>query len=532
MATDNEQKNKEEKITRPPIVVVMGHIDHGKTKLLDAIRKTNLIDKAAGGEPRPVSGRESGGITQHIGAYEVEVDSREGKKKITFIDTPGHEAFSKMRARGAHVADIAILVIAADDGVKPQTIEALDTIRKANIPFIVAINKIDKTNADPERVKKELADHNVLVEEWGGKIPAVLISAKQNEGVYDLLEMILLVADLENLEADTTSPPEGVIVESHLDPKRGNTATLLLTKGTLREGEFIVAGGSYAPVRIFEDFLGSPIESALPSKPVCIAGFSDIPEVGIPFTTVASKKEAEEKIRLFIEKTKLPPSPTIHIKRGTDKNEKSLSAQETAADAEKPYIITLVIKADMAGSLEAIEEELKKLNTENVCIKIIKKGVGSLNEDDAKVAGSTKGSALIGFHVKIEKEVMPLAERFGFVAQTFDIIYDLVEWLQEYIKKITPQTMEEKIIGEAQILKLFSKKGTKQIAGGRVTSGSIKNKARVTIIRRGHILARGRIVELQQRKIEATEIPEGNEFGARIDAPVEIAEKDTIEIIE
>ncbi|MDP2676288.1 MAG: translation initiation factor IF-2 [bacterium] len=508
MATATEQQNTNTQ-TRPPIVVVMGHIDHGKTKLLDTIRKENVVDK------------ESGGITQHIGAYEAEVSASPGEiKKITFLDTPGHGAFSNMRARGAHVADIAILVIAADDGIKPQTIEALETIQKAHIPFIVAINKIDKTGADPDKVKKELAEKEVLVEEWGGKTPAIAISAKEGTGIHDLLEMILLVAELEDLKANPNMPAEGVIIESHLEPKRGNTATILITNGTLKQGDFIVAGNAFSPVRIFENFRSVLIRQALPSQPARIIGFNVIPEVGLTFKTVKTKKEAEAEIsrtKDLAQSSFIPPPA---------------AKEKTNEEEQKPHIVPLVLKADATGSLEAIEGELKKLEKENLVIKIIKKGVGSINEDDAKIAGSTKGSAIIGFHVKIEKEALPLAERFGVAIKTFEIIYELVEWAQSHMKATAPEDTREIVIGEAHIIKVFSTKGSKQIVGGKVLSGIIKNKSKVNILRRGTVIAQGRIVELQHKKTDVGEVSEGNDFGVRIDSPTAIAEKDTIQALE
>lgn len=517
MTTTNINQNTPGKTTRPPIVVVMGHIDHGKTKLLDTIRKENVVDK------------ESGGITQHIGAYEAEVDASSGEtKKITFLDTPGHGAFSKMRARGARVADIAILVIAADDGIKPQTIEALETIQKAGIPFIVAINKIDKTGADPDKVKKELAEKNVLVEEWGGKTPAIAISAKEGTGVHDLLEMILLVAELEDLKATLHMPAEGVIIESHLEPKRGNTATVLVTNGTLKQGDFIVAGNAFSPVRIFENFRNIPIREALPSQPARITGFNTIPEVGLAFKTVKTKKEAEADISRTKDLAQSLVTPP------------AVPKEKTSDEEQKPHIVPLVLKADATGSLEAIAGELKKLSAksgsalggEKFFIKIIKQGVGSINEDDAKIAGSTKGSAIAGFRVKIEKEALPLAERFGIAIKTFDIIYELIEWVESHMKSTAPEDTKEIVIGEANIIKVFSSKGSKQIVGGRVVSGIIKNKSKVNILRRGTVIAQGRIVELRHKKADVGEISEGNDFGVRIDSPTTIAEKDTVQALE
>jgi len=485
----------------------MGHIDHGKTKLLDTIRKENVIDK------------ESGGITQHIGAYEAEVETAAGEKKhITFLDTPGHGAFSNMRRRGAHVADIAILVVAADDGVKPQTLEALEAIKTAGIPFVVAINKIDKAGADPDRVKKELSEKEVFVEDWGGKVPAIPISAKEGTGIQDLLEMLLLVAEIENLTADANAPAEGVIIESHLEPKRGNTATLLVTKGILKHGDFVIAGNAYSPVRIFENFRGQPIQKAPPSTPVRITGFNTIPEVGVEFKTAHTKKEAESIISKQPEQ-KRSSSPAV------------APTTETTEEAG-PHTAYLVVKADATGSLEAIEGELKKLENENLIIKIMKKGVGSINEDDAKVAGATMGSAIVGFHVRVEKEAIPTAERFGVAIKTFTIIYELLEWVQAHIEEAAPQETKEEVVGEAQILKIFSNKGSKQIVGGKVISGVIKNKSKIHIVRRDNVIAQGRIVELQHGKTEAQEVSEGNEFGIRIDSPTEIVPRDVIQSLE
>lgn len=530
----NASINKKEKnIQRPPVVVVMGHIDHGKTTLLDRIRRSNVAEK------------ESGGITQHIGAYEVvytphtpptgadEHADLRGKsqrqsmlnpresalskgKKITFIDTPGHEAFSEMRSRGAQVADIAILVVAADDGVKPQTVEALETIRKANIPFIIAINKIDKPSADPDRVKKELAEKEVLVEGWGGNVPAVALSAKNGEGIPELLEIILLVAELEELKGDYSKPAEGVVIESHLDPKRGNTATLLIRNGTLRENDFVIAGSTYAPVRIFENFRGQSINEAGPSQPVRIVGFNKLPPVGIPFSTAKSKKEAEEQTYQY----KTAPAASKSEKTLTEENENGI------------HIIPVVLKADTAGSVEAIEQEIKKLEKEKLFIRIVKRGAGSISEDDIKAASSSAYTAVIGFNVKIEREAAALAERFNITVKTFEIIYELIDWFKTHIETTLPMETIEEVIGSAQILKTFSRKGSKQIIGGKVTSGVIKNKAKAKVIRREQVLSYARVLELQQGRTETAEVGEGNEFGMRIDSPIEIAPKDIIEVVE
>lgn len=497
--------NKNNIVIRPPIVVVVGHIDHGKTTLLDKIRETS------------VASRESGGITQHIGAYEVIAKSKEGtERKITFIDTPGHEAFSKMRLRGAKAADIAILVVAADDGVKPQTEEALLAIQSEKIPFIVAINKIDKSNADPERSKKELADLGVLLEGWGGETPVVNVSAKTGDGVGDLLEIILLVAELEQdkLSADLSKPASGVVIESHLDPKRGKTATLLILDGTMKQGDFVVAGRVYSPVRIFENFEGQSVKEARPSQPVRVVGFSGIPEVGSKFSVVSDKVSAEQ-----LAATSVIPAET------------ALKASKTVEDS-KITVIPMVLKADTAGSLEAIEGEIEKIISPRLITKILKKDTGPIGEDDAMLASSGEKGIVLGFKVKKEKTAEQAAERFGVRIETFDVIYELFDWLKEYVESELPYEKKEEIIGRARILKIFSKKGSKQVVGGVVMSGRIKDKSRARIYRRENMLAIGKIIELQQTKIKAASAEEGSEFGVMIDAPIEIVVRDEIEAIE
>lgn len=503
MAQNTSEKNNI--ITRPPIVVVMGHIDHGKTTLLDKIRETS------------VASRESGGITQHIGAYEAVTKSKDGEtKKITFIDTPGHEAFSKMRSRGAKAADIAILVVAADDGVKPQTEEALLAIQSEKIPFIVAINKIDKGGADPERAKKELADRGVLLEGWGGETPVVNVSAKIGDGIGDLLEIILLVAELEQdkLSADLSKPASGVVIESHLDSKRGKTATLLILDGIMKRGDFVVAGRAYSPVRIFENFEGKSVKEAGPSQPVRVVGFSEIPEVGSGFLVARNKASAEQ----FAAVNSVPAETTA-------------GSLEFAGDL-KITIIPMVLKADTAGSLEAIDGEIQKILNPRLVIKILKKDTGPISEDDVALASSGEKGIILGFKVKKDTTVEQAAERFGVRVKTFDVIYELCDWLKEYAEAELPYEKKEEIIGRARILKIFSKKGSKQVVGGVVMSGRIKDKSRVRIYRRGNILAIGKIIELQQAKTKAAAVEEGSEFGVMIDAPIEIAARDEIEAIE
>ncbi|MBI5787105.1 MAG: translation initiation factor IF-2 [Candidatus Niyogibacteria bacterium] len=500
--TETNQTKKENLVLRQPIVVVMGHVDHGKTTLLDYIRKTSVAEK------------ESGGITQHIGAYEAALTDKKGeKRKITFVDTPGHEAFSKMRARGARVADVAILVIAAEEGMKPQTKEALEAIKSAGIPFVIALNKIDKPSANPDKVKKELGDENVIIEEWGGKVPLVPISAKTGEGVEDLLEMILIVSELEDLKADPSAKASGLVVESHLDSRRGNTATLIIQNGILKKGEFVVCGKTLAPVRIFEDFAGHPIEEAFFGQPVRVVGFNEAPEVGLAFVAVDTKKEAEA---LAAEAKK--------ASNGLPKTNRDT--------AETKLTMPLIIKADVTGSVEALENEIKKLESEKLTINILRAAVGPITEDDVKLASSSPNTIIVGFRVSVEKTAPGLAERFGTGIKTFEIIYEVADWLKEEMKNRLPEEIIEKEIGRAKILKLFKQGAKDQIVGGRVLSGFIATNKKFLVKRRGNSLGEGRIQELEQGKARTSSVDEGKEFGARIASKVAIAEGDEIEVVE
>ena len=489
--------------------MVLGHIDHGKTTLLDQIRK-----KAApsGGEPRPVAGRESGGITQHIGAYEIELKTKNQElKTITFIDTPGHEAFSKMRSRGANVADLALLVVAADDGVKPQTEEALKAITSAKLPFIVVLNKIDKETSDPNRVKKELGDKGVILEEWGGKTPVVQISAKTGQGLEELLELILLVSELENLETDFSKPAVGVVIESRLDSKRGNAATLLLREGSLKKGNFVLAGSAAVKVIILEDFNGRPVEEASASSPVRAIGFDAIPLVGSTFRTFSSKDELEQA-RLAVPED---------VKNG-----------HKFEVAEGQKTIPVVLKADAAGSLEAIEHELRKFENEKLGLNLIRSEVGTILEDDLKLASSSGETIVIGFRVKLDRSAKELSERFGIALGIFDVIYELVDWAREEIEKRLPEDKTRKVLGRGRVLKIFKKEGSRQIVGGKMESGGIYEKKNFTLLRRDFPLTAGRISGLQVGKMEVKEVLEGKEFGALVDSEIEIAPGDVLEIFE
>ncbi len=488
------ETNKSEN-TRPSIVVVMGHIDHGKTKILDWYRKTKVVEQ------------ESGGITQHIGAYEVEHKG----KKITFIDTPGHEAFSKMRSRGAVVADIAIVVVAADEGVKPQTKEAIQIVRQNNLPFIVAINKIDKPEANPDRVKQQLAEEQVLVESYGGKVPSVEISAKNGEHMDDLLEVILLMAELENIQTDAAKPAEGVVVEAHMDSQRGITTTLLLREGKLAKGNTLVIGRSVESTKILEDFLGKPIEEAKASSPVRLVGLSQLPQVGDTFKAFVEKKEAENFV------SSLPPESKIP------------AVKFTAEEEEKP-LFNLIIKADVAGSKEALEESLQKLASDYIRVNILKSEVGNINESDVKVALATKHVTIVGFKVKIDASARELAERGNIRIVIGEVIYEIIDEVKKQMQEMLPPIVTKINLGKARILKVFKKDGNKQIIGGKVEEGVIRKGSVIEIRRAKEIIGSGNIVGLQKEKREAEEVGKGAEFGMMADAKTAIQEGDFLEI--
>lgn len=495
-----EVKTKKEKETaiRPPIVVVMGHIDHGKTKILDWYRKTKLVEE------------ESGGITQHIGAYEV---LHKGKN-ITFIDTPGHEAFSALRSRGAKVADMAILVVAAEEGVKPQTKEAIRIIQENNIPFVVAINKIDKPEANPERVKGELAEENVLVESYGGKVPSVEISAKLGTNMDELLEVLLLVAELEDLKTNPEKPAEGVVIETHRDPQRGITSTLLIIEGALAKGDFIATACGPESIKILEDFRAHAITKAGPSSPVRVAGLGRLPMVGDRFQTFKTRGEAETYV------ASLP------------KEEKTATQPASAKIDEARPIFNIVLKADVVGSQEALAESLKKLESDAVGINIIKSEVGDINESDVKLAMSTKLVTIIGFKVKLDPSVRQLAESANTHILTGDVIYNLLDAVKKEASEIILPEIKRTDMGRTKILKIFKSDGVKQIIGGRVEEGLIKKAAKIEIQRLKEVIGQGEILQLQHNKQDVTEVEKGLEFGMLVESKTTIQENDVLAVFE
>ncbi len=497
MATKAKQKEKSE--IRPPVVVVLGHIDHGKTKLLDFIRKTKVAEG------------ESGGITQHIGAYEI--DYRE--KKITFIDTPGHEAFSHIRSRGAKAADIAVLVVAADEGVKPQTKEAIMHAKSANLPIVVAINKTDKPNANPEKVKGELKKEGVVVESLGGDAPSVNISAKEGTGVDELLEMIQLVGDLQELKTDSSKHAEGVVLESHLDAQQGSTATLLVLDGSLRVGDWISLGNNFGKLKSIKDFLGKPLREALPSQPAVVTGMEEVVEVGDTFQAVDSEEEAANLAKSH----KAVPPPLLR-------------SEEAAEDAsQEKRIFFFIIKADVLGSLEAVEGTLGAIVSPDVELKIIKSDTGDVNENDVKLASSAKAH-IFGFRVSCGKLLIDLAKRYGVKVFLSEIIYELVEQVKKEASKLIPPEKKRKDVGSMRILAIFGRKEKGRVIGGKVVSGKIKKGATGDVVREGEILCTGRVIQLQRNKKDADEVAKGDECGILFNGECEAKEGDELHVYE
>ncbi len=506
--------------TRPPVVVVMGHIDHGKSTLLDYLRKTNVV---AG---------EAGGITQHVGAYQVEHTTAEGKKSlITFLDTPGHAAFTSIRERGARAADIAILIVSAEDGVKPQTTEALKNILASKLPYVVAITKIDKPNANIERTKQSLGENEIYIEGWGGDIPFVPISSVTGEGIPELLDMIMLVAELNPLTATLSAPPSGSIIESSRDARKGIIATILVKNGTLTTGTFVVAGNSYAPVRFLENFKGEKIDAGIPSMPVRIIGWTNIPAAGMEFSVVTNKKEAESMVQEYMDeekKKKFAPAPAIAPRPVTAP---IAEAPVTVEAVPEIVILPLIIKADVQGSLDGVKHELAKIPQDKVKIKIISEGIGEINENDVKLSQSDPSILLLGFSVVPEKKAAAMIERMSVNIKTFKIIYELTEFVNNTLVALIPKEYVEEMTGRAQILALFSHEKDRQVIGGKVETGVIGNGNEIRIMRRQSEIGRGKIRELQTKKQRTQEVAEGHEFGMLVEARVEIAAGDRIEAV-
>jgi translation initiation factor IF-2 len=489
---------------RPPIVAIMGHVDHGKTSLIDFIRKTNVV------------GGEAGAITQHIGAYQV----KKNGKHITILDTPGHEAFSEMRSRGANVTDLIILVVAADDGVKPQTIEVINRAKFTNTPLIVAINKVDKEGANIMRVKQELAEHGVLTEDFGGKIIAVSISAKTGQGIDELLEMILLTADVENFRANPSGQTLGTVIESHLSQGKGPVATVIIQNGCLKVGDIVTIGGTFGRVRALEDELGKKLKEALPSTPAQISGISDVPQTGDILTTRETLDEAK--------------AIAFQIQR-KERVRKINQNQRIKGDSESKTL-NLIIKSDVLGSLEAIKQSIDKLKNDEVSINIISEGAGEITENDVTLASASK-STIIGFSTKANIKAMNLAKQQKVVIDLYDIIYELIEDVTTAVIKMLSPELIKTSFGRAKILKVFMTDKGSMIIGGKVEEGMIKKAGEIAVLRKNaegnqEEIGRGEILELQQSKVMAKEVVAGNEFGMKVKTHVKILEGDVIESFE
>ncbi len=488
-------------VNRAPIVAVLGHVDHGKSSLLDYIRKTNIVEG------------ESGGITQHISAYEVNVKDEHGANRpITFLDTPGHAAFQGMRERGIEIADIAILIVSAEDGVKAQTIEAWKVIDKKKVPYMVAINKIDKPNADIEKTKNNLLEHGIYLEGLGGDVPYVCISAKDGTGVSELLDTIILISDLNDFKADLSLDATGIVLESFIDSKRGISATLILKDGTLPKSGSILAGSALSPIRIVEDFLGHTTTSSIAGQAIKVTGFDNVPPTGSIFVASTDKKYIEN-----LQKEELHNAVKNILDPKIYRNAK--------------VVISAIIKADTQGTLEVIASELKKKDTADVKVKIINQSVGNITEGDIMQASGDQDTIILGFKVKLENKAREQAERFRFVPQIFDVIYKLTEWFDIEFENRLPYQEVETVVGQLKVLKVFSVNGDKQVIGGRVLSGVYKDTGTVKISRRDFDLGRGRMLELQQMKMKTKEVQEGGECGLMIESKSEIIAGDILSLI-
>ena len=492
---------------RPPVVTIMGHVDHGKTMLLDAIRKTNVV------------GGEAGGITQHIGAYDVELENGH----VVFIDTPGHEAFTAMRARGAQVTDVVVLVVAADDGMMPQTKEAIDHARAAKVPIVVAINKIDKPTANPEKVKKDLSEYGLVPEQWGGNTLFAEVSAKQKTGIKELLDLILLQAEVLELRANPDKPARGVIIESKLDKGRGPVATLLVQEGTLKTGDAFLAGSHYGRVRAMLNDKGQKMEEARPSTPVEVVGFTDVPEAGETFIVVSEERMAkqislhrQEKIR----EKELSKLSKVSLEELYDKIKKGEVKE-----------LNVIIKADVQGSIEAVKEALKKLSTDVVKVNILHDAVGGITETDVNLA-SASNAIIIGFNVRPGTKAQSLAEQEQVDIRTYSIIYDAITDIKKALEGLLEPTYKEHILGRAQVIQVFNIQKVGTVAGSVVIDGKVVKGSHARLLRDNVVVYDGRISSLKRFKDDMKDCGQGLECGIGIENFNDIKLGDIIESYE
>jgi translation initiation factor IF-2 len=502
-----EEVDESQLVPRPPVVTVMGHVDHGKTKLLDAIRETDVV---AG---------EFGGITQHIGAYQAHV----GDRDITFIDTPGHEAFTAMRARGAQVTDIAVLVVAADDGVMPQTVEALDHAKAAGVPIVVAVNKIDKESADPTRVRQQLVERGLVPSEWGGDTEFVDVSAKATTNLDTLLETILLVADLEDLKGVPTGRARGTVIEAHLDKGRGPVATVLVQRGTLDIGDALVSGTTYCKIRAMQDENGNPVASAGPSKPVQLLGWEAVPASGDDFREVSDEREArhvasEREARARAAELVISRPPTLS------------DLMRQAERAEIPEL-NLVVKTDVQGSLGALTDAFLKLPQDEVRVNIVRSAAGGITENDVSLARASN-AIVVGFNVRPDKPALDLAEREGVDVRTYRVIYDAIDDVKAALSGMLAPEKQEVELGQAEVRQTFRVPRLGVVAGCYVTQGTIPRDARVRLVRDGIVVYEGKVGSLRRFKDDVREVAAGYECGIGIEGYQDLKEGDVIEAFE
>ena len=502
----DESEDKENELKeRPPVVVVMGHVDHGKTSLLDAIRNTN------------VTRGEAGGITQHIGAYVVNIKGQ----KITFLDTPGHEAFTAMRMRGANATDIAVLVVAADDGVMPQTVEAISLAKAAGVEIIVAINKIDKPSANVERVKQELSEYELIPEDWGGSTIFVPVSAHTGEGIESLLEMILLTAEVSELKANPNREARGLVIEAQLDKGKGPVATILVQKGTLHVGDFIAAGACNGKVRAMMDDKGRRVKEAGPSTPVEILGLGDVPNAGEILMSFESDKEAKNFAGAFVTENKSRLLEETKGKLSLD----NLFDQIQASDLKE---LPIIVKADVQGSVEAVKQSLTKLSNEEVIVKVIHGGVGAINESDVSLA-ATSNAIIIGFNVRPDTTAKQLAEQEGVDLRLYKVIYQAIEDVEAAMKGMLDPVFEEKVIGHAEVRQLFKASGVGTIAGSYVLDGTFQRGCKVRITRDEEQIYEGELASLKRFKDDVKEVRAGYECGLVFQDFNDVKEEDKVE---
>ncbi len=481
-----------EQSTRPPVVAVMGHVDHGKTSLLDAIRNAEV---AAG---------EAGGITQHIGAYQVV----KNKRTITFLDTPGHEAFSALREHGAKIADIAIIVVAADDGVKPQTREAIDHAKQAGVSLVIAINKIDKEGADVNRVKQELSEIEVVPDDWGGDTPCVEVSAKDGMGIDKLLEVVLLVADIVETKARAEGPGRGVVIESHLDTGKGPIVTLLVQEGTIEAGEWIIAGSSYGKIRTMEDFRGQKLKQAGPSMPAVVSGLKSLPEFGNWFEQVKSEKEAKDWVSRQERKQSIKSVTSL----------KSVTAEDIANAVTEGEVkeLPVVVKADVQGSLESLVSALEQTGNDEVRVKIVASGIGDIAESDVQAA-TAAGALILGFNISISGPVNQMAKRLGVEFKLYKVIYELLDDVREWLSSLLEPEIIQTEHAKLKILGVFKSTKSKVICGGEVISGKITPELEVKVVRKSKEIGVGKLASLQKDKQATKEVMQGEQCGLEVE---------------